>query len=338
MKKYNSKRIKQLSLAVALALPLCAFSQGNKQNKELPKDEKRAEVSFSQRHSPAVAKTDLFADGIKIKKDLSLIEKSQKERSLNDSEIPADDLYGNIWNNRYVNVYKSVDIPVDTFRVDLSNFSIPTMGYVTSNYGPRRRRMHYGIDLKVQVGDTIRAAFDGKVRVCQYEGRGYGYYVVIRHSNGLETVYGHLSEFLVQEDDVVKSGSPIALGGNTGRSTGPHLHFETRFLGKPINPALIIDFDNKACHKDNYLVSIKNLSAPNSRSSAKKQLAYEKSQKSSKKTNKYSSGNVKYHRINNGDTLGAIARKYGTTVKKLCSLNNLSERSTLKLGKSIRVS
>ena len=98
-------------------------------------------------------------------------------------------------------------------------------------YRPRRRRAHYGLDIKVYVGDTIRAAFDGKVRVVKNQGRrGYGKYVVIRHDNGLETVYGHLSKQLVDTNQLVKAGEPIALGGNTGRSTGSHLHFETRFL------------------------------------------------------------------------------------------------------------
>lgn len=106
----------------------------------------------------------------------------------------------------------------------------------TSNYGWRRRRMHRGVDLSLHIGDTIRAAFSGKVRLTRYERRGYGYYVIIRHGNGLETIYGHLSKFLVKPDQIVKVGEPIALGGNTGRSTGPHLHFETRYLGMDINP------------------------------------------------------------------------------------------------------
>ena len=121
---------------------------------------------------------------------------------------------------------------------------MPCDGYVTSPYGYRRRfrRMHKGIDLKVQTGDTVYAAFNGKVRLTKYERRGYGYYVVIRHENELETVYGHLSKFLVEPDQYVKAGDPIALGGNTGRSFGSHLHFETRFMGYAINPSAIFDF------------------------------------------------------------------------------------------------
>ena len=98
--------------------------------------------------------------------------------------------------------------------------------------------------------DTVRAAFDGKVRLTRFERGGYGFYVIVRHENGLETVYGHLSRFLVQPDQFVKAGTPIALSGNTGRSTGPHLHFETRFMGVAINPEAIFDFENRVTHTD----------------------------------------------------------------------------------------
>lgn len=127
------------------------------------------------------------------------------------------------------------------------------MARITSKYGPRRRRMHKGIDLKVLKGDTIRAAFNGKVRIKAFERRGYGYYVVLRHPNGLETIYGHLSKILVEENQIVRAGETIGLGGNTGRSTGSHLHFETRFLGQAINPAEIIDFENGVPHQDTYV-------------------------------------------------------------------------------------
>lgn len=193
--------------------------------------------------------------------------------------------------------------------------------------------MHHGIDLKVQIGDTIYAAFDGKIRVCEYERRGYGNYVVIRHPNGLETVYGHLSKFLVSDNDVVKSGDPIALGGNTGRSTGSHLHFELRFLGRSIDPIDVIDFENKTCHKDKYLVVTNSLGRP-----GRNFKAANTSRSSANSTNKYATGTVSYYRIKKGDTLGKIARQHGLSISKLCSLNNMSKTETLRLGKTLRVS
>lgn len=191
-------------------------------------------------------------------------------------------------------------------------------GHVTSKFGPRRRRMHYGVDLKVQIGDTIYAAFDGKIRMISYERRGYGKYIVMRHPNGLETVYGHLSGYLVEENDVVKAGDPIALGGNTGRSTGSHLHLEFRFLGQAINPAEIIDFENYVCHRDEYLVTTKKANF-------------------AKQNNVYTNGKLKYHRVRKGDTLSRIARQYGTTVSAITKKNNISRNKTLRIGSSLRI-
>lgn len=273
-----------------------------------------------------------FADGIKIKRDLSILEKIQEQHEIDENAIPADDLYGQIWNTRYVNSYQSLTSVPDTFRVDLAGFVMPTTGRVTSFFGPRGRRHHYGIDLKVQVGDTIYAAFDGKVRVKQFERRGYGYYIALRHPNGLETVYAHLSKFLVEQDENVKAGQPIALGGNTGRSTGAHLHFETRFLGRPIDPTRIIDFENQVCHQDEYLVDATSYISLRTSARLNSKL------RTTATNNKFTKGSVDYHRVRKGDTLGKIAKQHGTTVKKLCQLNKITAKTTLRIGQTLRVS
>ncbi len=141
------------------------------------------------------------------------------------------------------------------YKIDLRGFCMPTSSRkINSKFGPRWGRQHEGMDVKVYIGDTIRAAFDGKVRICKYNGGGYGYYIVIRHPNGLETLYGHLSKQIVKKDQVVRAGEPIGLGGNTGKSTGSHLHFETRVLGQPINPALIFDFEHQDVTGDYFIV------------------------------------------------------------------------------------
>ena len=270
--------------------------------------------------------SELMADRVGFKKDMTdkLIEMEEMEEleAMEDLEFPADELYGE-WTNDWVDPFrgKKIDMP-DSCRIDCSTFVLPldTMTYVTSKYGPRRRRMHRGIDLKVQKGDTIRAAFSGKIRIRNYERRGYGYYLVIRHPNGLETVYGHLSKFLVERDEIVKAGQPIGLGGNTGRSTGSHLHFETRFLGQAINPAEIIDFENSTPHQDVFVFRNVKING--------------------RKSNIYTSSNnqMVYHRVKSGDTLGKIARMYGTSVSELCRLNGLKSTSTLRIGQSIRCS
>lgn len=271
--------------------------------------------------------SEFLADRVTIKRDIALkelIDINERAELLERESLlfPADELYGSHWENKFVDPFRggvTATFP-DSCAIDCSSFVLPidTDIKVTSKYGPRRRGMHKGIDLKVQVGDTIRAAFDGKIRIRSYERRGYGYYVVIRHPNGLETIYGHLSKFLVAENDIVRAGTPIALGGNTGRSTGSHLHFETRFLGQAINPAEIIDFTDGVPHQDMYVFRNVKINGRNS--------------------NIYTSSDSKmvYHRIKSGDTLGKIARMYGTTVKELCRLNGLRSTSTLRIGQSIR--
>ena len=270
--------------------------------------------------------SELMADRVGFKKELILeklavINERAELEARENLMFPADELYGSHWANDWVDPFRGmkVDYP-DSCVIDCSAFVFPldSMTRVTSKYGPRRRRMHKGIDLKVQIGDTIYAAFDGKVRIRKYERRGYGYYLVIRHPNGLETIYGHLSKFLVDENEIVRGGQPIALGGNTGRSTGSHLHFETRFLGQALNPQDLIDFENEVPHKDTYVFHNVKING--------------------RKSNIYVSSDTKvvYHRVKSGDTLGKIARRYGTTVGELCRLNGLKTTSILRIGQAIR--
>ena len=166
-----------------------------------------------------------------------------------EAESPATDLYAG-WDNRYA--HRATELP-EHYKIDLRHFCMPTTSRViTSNFGSRWGRQHKGLDIKVYIGDTIRAAFSGKVRIVRYEGGGYGKYIVIRHNNGLETIYGHLSKQLVDENQEVRAGDVIGLGGNTGRSTGSHLHFETRLCGVALNPALMFDFREQDVTGDYY--------------------------------------------------------------------------------------
>lgn len=328
---------KLFAVSGCMFISTTAFSQGSGTNDQ--PDNSRAKLQYKQTHGLDHSdEGGLFADGFKLKLDISILEEVESLRdNLDVDAIPAEDLYGGIWVNSRVNAYgTSVDSPSE-FEVDLSNFTIPVEGHVTSNFGRRgSRRYHYGIDIKAQTGDTIYAAFDGKVRVKQFDRRGYGYYVVMRHLNGLETVYGHMSKFLVTENDFVMSGDPIGLAGNTGRSFGSHLHFETRFLGKPIDPNFIIDFDNKVCHRDTYLVSNDSYKKTTLSSRVIKrpeQISYAKATNTT--NNKFVSGGVTHYKIKSGDTLDKIASKNGVTVSQICSLNNITTRTTLRIGRSL---
>lgn len=270
--------------------------------------------------------SELMADKVDTRKSVISESLAEVEYLLEDEllenealRFPADELYNSNWDTSWVNPFRNKDISFpDSFNVDCRTFSMPIDGdiKVTSKYGPRRRRMHRGIDLKVHVGDTIRSAFSGKVRIKGFERRGYGYYLVIRHPNGLETIYGHLSKFIVSEDEIVKTGQAIALGGNTGRSTGPHLHFETRFLGQALDPSNIIDFEKGIPHQDFYALHKSKMEQTNMYTSTSERIVY--------------------HRVKKGETLGGIALKYKTTVNELCRLNGLTRKSTLRVGQSIR--
>lgn len=220
---------------------------------------------------------------------------------------PASFLYPE-WSNQYVHKFDDVPFP-DSLVIVMKDFCMPTDSTrITDKYGyrPRRTRVHYGLDIKVLTGDTIKSAFDGKVRISRYERRGYGHYLVIRHPNGLETVYAHLSKKLVKENQIVRAGEPIGLGGNTGRSTGSHLHFETRILGKPINPAFMFNFPEQCAETDVYVY----------RKADNKEV---------------------YYKVKSGDTLTRIAAKNETSVSSICKLNGISRNTILRVGQTLRV-
>lgn len=220
---------------------------------------------------------------------------------------PASFLYPE-WSNQYVHKFDDVPFP-DSLVIVMKDFCMPTDSTrITDKYGyrPRRTRVHYGLDIKVLTGDTIKSAFDGKVRISRYERRGYGHYLVIRHPNALETVYAHLSKKLVKENQIVRAGEPIGLGGNTGRSTGSHLHFETRILGKPINPAFMFNFPEQCAETDVYVY----------RKADNKEV---------------------YYKVKSGDTLTRIAAKNETSVSSICKLNGISRNTILRVGQTLRV-
>ena len=235
------------------------------------------------------------------------------------------------WNSEMIHAFSGESLSsfpdsVDLLLVDSThNYNAPYLAKVHSGFKFRGRRPHYGVDLPLSTGDTIRAAFDGIVR---YSGRpketgGYGNLIVIRHDNGLETYYGHLSEILVNVDDPVKAGECIGLGGSTGRSTGPHLHFETRYHGKPFDPQRVFDFENGVV-RDSILTIHKHYFNIHSH--------YGQTDKESKSA----SGNV-YYKVKKGDNLGKIAKRYGTTVSALCRLNKIKSTSVLRVGQRLLV-
>jgi murein DD-endopeptidase MepM/ murein hydrolase activator NlpD len=234
--------------------------------------------------------------------------------------ITAFEYFSN-WDTKKVNIY-NFDIREfkDTVLLRLydekigQSWKMPmTDILVNSRFGPRWGRMHGGTDLDLNTGDAVYTAFDGIIRVKGYDRYGYGYYYVVRHKNGLETLYGHLSKHVMEVGDEVLAGDLLGKGGSTGRSTGPHLHYELRYKGLVFDPEIVYDFEKSLITKQELLVT-KALFGHIAKASA-----------------------AAYHRVKRGENLGSIARRYGVSVSQITKLNGISSRSILRIGQSLRV-
>lgn len=306
----NTKGI--ICIALAALLGFSASAQNRK-------------TSHSKAHRELLAKQSSGKDNIKMG-DNSFIQ-------LMEEVEPEPDIYTEGWNSRSVNPFKESQVP-DKAVLDVRGYHPPHRGRVTSGYGYRARfgRMHKGMDIALKLNDTVYAAYDGKIRLTNYEPKGYGNYIIVRHPNKLETVYGHLNKILVKPNQVVKAGQPIGLGGSTGRSTGPHLHFETRYMGYAINPAAIINFDNGTVHTDTYTFSKNTYTQARSFASNKK-ASDEKS------SNRYqaAANTASTYTVKSGDSVSSIARAYGISTTTLRKLNGMSANERITIGQVLKV-
>lgn len=202
----------------------------------------------------------------------------------------------------------------------LMQFSVPGNGNVISHFGPRSSRMHTGTDMKMPIGDTIYAAFNGRVSRANYY-YGYGNLVVIRHEKNIETYYGHLSKFLIKSGEWVQKGEPLGLAGATGRATTSHLHFEIRENNNPYDPELVFNFENGRVRSE--VGNMENLAHLQKELNPK---AYSVNQPITQK-----------YVVRSGDSLWKISKKAKTSIQTLCSLNALSENSVLQVGQVLKV-
>lgn len=239
---------------------------------------------------------------------------------INSIWVTAYEYYAS-WDSKKINIYdfdpKNFK---DTVQIKLydsffgSNWNIPLKDTkINSEFGFRRYRWHHGTDLQLKTGDPVFNTFDGIVRMKSYDRNGYGYYVLVRHRNGLETLYGHLSKIIVEIGQEVRAGEILGLGGSTGRSTGPHLHFEIRYQGLSINPTEIFDFDIGRVKGDVYTIT------------------------SSSFEHVIQAREAVYHRVRSGQNLSVIARRYGVSINQITRLNNISVRSLLRVGQNLRI-
>ena len=239
---------------------------------------------------------------------------------INSIWVTAFEYYAS-WDSKKINIY---DFDPKNFKDSVqiklydpffgSNWSPPlTDTKINSEFGFRRYRLHHGTDLKLRTGDPVFNVFDGIVRMKSYDRNGYGYYVLVRHRNGLETLYGHLSKISVEIGQEVRAGEILGLGGSTGRSTGPHLHFEIRYQGLSINPTEIFDFNLGRVKTDVYTIT------------------------SSSFEHVIDAQEAVYHRVRSGQNLGVIARQYGVSINQITRLNGISTRSILRVGQRLRI-
>ena len=249
---------------------------------------------------------------------------------------------------------------------DLAQFKSPVTGKVLSKYGPRRRRNHNGVDIPLRPGEPVYATFDGRVRYAKYNTGGYGNLVIVRHRNGLETWNAHLSKLNVKPNDYVKAGQVIGFSGNTGRSRGPHLHYEMRYQDQTFDPEFIVDFETGQLkyqtfaleksffnihsraseileEEDEYDLPL--LTSNDSGDSTSQDIldqiaeAQQKEKKAAvqQKQAGISSSGAIYHTIKSGDMLGKLAIRYGVTIDQICRLNGITRNTVLRLGKKLRI-
>ncbi|WP_266365855.1 peptidoglycan DD-metalloendopeptidase family protein [Tellurirhabdus rosea] len=248
-----------------------------------------------------------------------------------DDWVKIADYYA-VWDSRSVDPYGidplDFDEVIDIKLYDETQnhfWSMPlTKNEITSIFGPRWGRWHKGVDLDLETGDPVYATFDGIVRVVGWDGNGFGRFVLVRHYNGLETVYGHLSKALVETGQLIKSGDQIGLGGNTGRSTGSHLHYETRYEGNPFSPMHLYDFPQNRLISDHFILT-------------SNVWDYLRGRGGDLTGFKPKVKRTVLHKVRSGETLTSIARRYGMTASTLARKNHLSTRSRIRPGQKLRV-
>mgnify|MGYP002777679519 CR=1 FL=1 len=311
-------------------------SQNTYQPTEKPDEEFEQETSslrFNNQFEPRrEANPTVSEDTTEIDEGEASVVEIVDSVQVGDDWVKIADYYA-VWDSRTIDPYGIDPLEFDeVINLKLYDptinryWSAPTTeGKMTSVFGPRWGRWHKGVDLDLETGDPVYAAFDGIVRIVGWDGSGYGRFVMVRHYNGLETLYGHLSKALVENGQLVKAGDQIGLGGNTGRSFGSHLHYETRYEGNPFSPTHIYDFPSNSILSDQFVLTsqvwdyLRGRSAP-----------------------ELSGFKPKYkrtvlHRVRSGETLSSIARRYGLSISALARKNHISTRSRIRPGQKLRV-
>lgn len=282
-----------------------------------------------------------------------------------EAELLDREAFNDHWDTSQLFAYKDIPLSALPPAIELNlvggldEYHAPIVGRISSKYGPRRGKNHNGTDIPLKIGEPIYATFSGKVRYARLNSGGFGNLVILRHENGLETWYGHLARINVQVDDYVKAGAVIGFGGNTGKGSGPHLHYEMRYRDQTFDPEHLIDFSTGdlryttfALEKsyfniysrasetldEDYDYDEKVLASNGSGELTSEEILdnIDANAKAQEAKEKAASGPM-YHTIKRGDTLSGIAARYGTSVPKLCQLNNITRTTVIKAGKRLRI-
>jgi murein DD-endopeptidase MepM/ murein hydrolase activator NlpD len=272
-----------------------------------------SQTIISQKPVPAVMDTIETSNGIIVLYKNFTWDYLENEPVMMSSEDDSTGLFKHEWVNDQVFAHRVLP---DSVRDTVVSLISKDRTFILPGYGRLFRGFtytHKGLDIGLRKGDSVKAAFDGVVRYAKYNRGGFGNLVILRHFNGLETYYAHLSKLKVQVNQVVKAGDIVGLAGSTGRSRSPHLHFEVRYKDVPMDPMRMLDFDHQCLICDTLSIT-KMIFFPSD---------YD--------------GKAVYYKIKSGDTLGKVAKKYRTSVKELCALNKIKTTTNLKIGRPIRV-
>ena len=342
-------RIRLFAAAVLLTVTAAAQTQTPEQTatEQTATEQNTAENSVPKKPEPVEPvqrlETSLTVDTLPTGNDAVkiVLYNDNTWRYIRSRDIPQDStVYAKYWDTNTISPYNDVQLnqlpsSVAISLVDsLKHYHYPYKGRISSRYGPRRNRNHHGVDLPLKDGEPVYAPFDGRVRYSQNTKTGYGNLVIIRHDNGLETYFGHLSSRKVEAGDWVTAGEVVGLGGNTGRSTGPHLHFETRYYGQSFDPERLIDFNSGLLRRETFLLRKGYF---NIYSKYDQNFDDEIANEEDDKREAAEAAALRYYVVRKGDTLSAIAARNHTTVSRLCQLNGIKSTTVLSIGKRLRV-
>ena len=272
-----------------------------KKSSKKPKPKKSKKVKLSEDDPKAFTKALLYdKQGV----EYEIVESKKKKRARAKQKKQAEQA-------------AQVDETIETFDFSTILPPITHEALIGSPYGIRSHRLHRGVDVNVIKDEPVVAAYPGEVTMSRYNKGGYGHYILIKHPNGIETLYAHLSKRLLKVGDRVFPGDIVGLAGNSGRSSAAHLHFEIRYGEVNIDPTTVIDFPHWALQPGVDKFSMKKARSEHRKIQSK--LI-----------------NYNFYVVQAGDSQGDVANWFNISIESLCRINKLVPGAPLKAGQKLR--